>query len=228
MEQKEIRISGLSAFIWQKLEGKKLVIAGPESRQKQIFSRCLAQLNEENGAFTLDWGLENVGKEDYVLLFGVIEEKESPAILEKLLAQMELLAGRKTAGAVLISDSRVYGKCFGVPHRLKEEELGYICHTSALEMNLQCMRTAEHFAHRLAAEEAVPICVARGEETQTEKGTQQMIGAALKVLFLGKPGECYNLPGDDTSAETEKEDRSPFLPVKILTDTEKTEKLCFR
>ena len=228
MEQKEIRISGLPAFIWQKLEGKKLVVAGPESRQKQIFSRCLAQLNEEKGAFSLGWELENAGKEDYVLLFGVTEEKDSPAVLEKLLGQMELLAGKKTAGAVLISDNRVYGKCFGLPHRLKEEELGYICHTSVSETDLQCMRTAEHFAHRLAAEEAVPICVARGEETQTGKGTQRMIEAALKVLLLGKPGECYNLPGDDTSAETEKEDRSPFLPVKILTDTEKTEKLCLR
>lgn len=63
----------------------------------------------------------------------------------QLLSQLQSLAKTRPAAVLLISGNEVYGKCFGTPHALREEELGYISHTAGSDIRAQCMRTAGAF-----------------------------------------------------------------------------------
>lgn len=58
----------------------------------------------------------------------------------QLLSQLQSLAKTRPAAVLLISGNEVYGKCFGTPHALREEELGYISHTAGSDIRAQCMR----------------------------------------------------------------------------------------
>lgn len=112
----------------------------------------------------------------------------------QLLAQMQSLAETKPAAVLLISGNEVYGKCFGTPHALKEEELGYVCHTAGSDIPAQCMRTAEHFACALAQNQ-LPIRIGRMGALQKEL-PQRLLEACARILLYGADAEIYNLPCD--------------------------------
>lgn len=157
--------------------------------------------------------------------------------------QMERIRIIKPRGVLLLSDTSVYGKVFGMPHALKEEETGYVCHTDSKDMNVQCMRMAEHLCGRLAREEGVLVKIARmdrnvlpeiknrqddGEKGLTGAGMEEVLaGAILRVLLDGVPGEVYNLPvSPDAIPEIpDEEGHSALSPVRIVPDCGKAGRL---
>lgn len=93
---------------------------------------------------------------------------------------------------LLISGNEVYGKCFGTPHALREEELGYISHTAGSDIRAQCMRTAEHFACALA-QDGLPVRIGRMGQL-SEELPQGLLETCAKILLYGADAEIYNLP----------------------------------
>lgn len=154
--------------------------------------------------------------------------------------QIEQIRKIRPESVLLLSDTSVYGKIFGTPHALKEEETGYVCHTDSKDMNVQCMRMAEHVCGRLAREEGIRIKTARidrralaeiknsrndREESLTDgKMEERLAEAILRVLLDGVPGEVYNLPvmPDRTGGE---EGHSALSPIRIVPDCGKAGRL---
>ena len=110
----------------------------------------------------------------------------------QLLAQMQSLTETKPSAVLLISGNEVYGKCFGTPHALRENELGYVCHTAGNDIPAQCMRTAEHFACALAQEQ-LPVRIGRMGPL-SEELPQDLLEACARILLYGADAEIYNLP----------------------------------
>lgn len=221
--------------LWEKFAGKKIIIDGADTEQKRIFVQNLAHFAKQQGIeASLGERLEDASGEDYVFLFGDAQESDSNQILFKLLEKFELLKLLRPKAAVFISDNRVYGKCFGMERQsgqtedaedcesqrlFKENELGYVCHTSQAELPLQWLRTAEHLACRLAAEEGLDIKAVRMER---HADMEQTLTELLCVLADGARGEIYNVAGRKTGG---MQRQSPLSPLKIRTDTEKTARL---
>lgn len=110
----------------------------------------------------------------------------------QLLAQMQSLTETKPAAVLLISGNEVYGKCFGTPHALRENELGYVCHTAGNDIPAQCMRTAEHFACALAQEQ-LPVRIGRMGPL-LEELPPGLLEVCARILLYGADAEIYNLP----------------------------------
>lgn len=214
--------------VWEELEGKRIILAGYEGRQKQDFMQNLTCVSGQKGlALAVSGQLDDVCPENFVFLFADMEDGGAPEMFLKLLKQLEGLVRTRPAAVVLVTDIRVYGKCFGTQHPLKEDELGYVCHTSKEEIPVQCMRQAEHLACRLAKEEGVNLKVVRAGRGQTGDALWRMIEAAVKVLLRGKPGEIYNLPAqeEEKCSGLPKGGTSPLSPGPIMTDSGKVEGL---
>lgn len=122
-----------------------------------------------------------------------------------LLPQLRALTAVHPEAVLVISGNEVYGKCFGVPHALKEAELGYLSHTDCDDAAAQCLRTAEHFACQLAAEQKLPVRVVRmGALGADEAVPPETLEACARVLLCGEDAQIYNLPGEkraDAEAE---------------------------
>lgn len=188
--------------------------------------------------------------EDYIIIVPDFVQDGSGKWQEMLdLAEMlELICSVKPQAVLLISDTRVYGKVYGKPHDLKEEETGYVCHTDPGDTAAQCMRTLEHLCSRLARENGFPVRIVRadwncilGDRTAGKKngcGTSEesageedrkagilpvnLAEDMIRVLKKGIPGEAYNLPG---SYECGEERHSPLSPIPIILDTGKAGRL---
>lgn len=123
-----------------------------------------------------------------------------------LLPQLRALTAVHPEAVLVISGNEVYGKCFGVPHALKEAELGYLSHTDCDDAAAQCLRTAEHFACQLAAEQKLPVRVVRmGALGADEAVPSETLEACARVLLCGEDAQIYNLPGEKR-ADAEAED----------------------
>jgi hypothetical protein len=173
----------------------------------------------------MESGRPEIHNDDYILLFAGFrnlkqsEEADFTDVLEDFLKQLKWLDTVHPKSILLVSDTSVYGKLFGMPRRVREDELGYVCHTSDADMAAQCMRTAEHLCSRLAREKGMPIRIARVDwqsisdaetvqtsktemaQTASEQAMRADSGAAciaselLNVLKNGAAGEAYNLSG---------------------------------
>lgn len=114
-----------------------------------------------------------------------------------LLPQLRALTAVHPEAVLVISGNEVYGKCFGVPHPLKEAELGYLSHTDCDDAAAQCLRTAEHFACQLAAEQKLSVRVVRmGALGADEAVPSETLEACARVLLYGGDAQIYNLPGE--------------------------------
>ena len=131
----------------------------------------------------------------------------------QLLAQMQSLTETKPSAVLLISGNEVYGKCFGTPHALRENELGYVCHTAGNDIPAQCMRTAEHFACALAQEQ-LPIRIGR-MGLLSEELPQDLLEACARILLYGADAEIYNLPCDQPDSSEEGLDMSQAGSVQM-------------
>lgn len=211
-----------SEILWENLSGRKIILAGISNRQKESFWQSLTYKSSQMGeAFEISDDLEHAGENDYVFLFSGMEHSSE---LNILLEQLKVLAQKKIASAVLMSDSRVYGKLFGTEHELAEHELGYVCHTSAKEQAAAGMRMAENLAYRLA-EEGFPIRIVRMDaahsgESLTGDALTAVLESAVKVLLWGTPGDVYNLPAQ---MKGEAAEHSPLSPMRVVTDASKLE-----
>lgn len=159
---------------------------------------------------------------------------------QELLEFTELLKTMCAGGlqaALLVSDTAVYGKLFGTAHSLKEDEIGYVCHSDPQETGLQCMRTMEHFCSRFARERGVPVKIARADRARIQKacGTEEtgdgehcptdvqmgkIAEGMVQIMRKGAPGEAYNLP-EVSEDEKTGSGYSPLSPIPIVTDSGK-------
>lgn len=255
MEQEFGKRMCLPEDLQRALAGKKIILAGIENNCRKSFGQQLLQLAEQSEkSFAVSWDLEKAESGDYVILFGCPDEDDWEAqkpedfrlqgqrAADDLTVMFAVLSKKNPAAAVFVSGNCVYGKCFGEEKARKEQDLGYVCHTAISDDLPARLRFAENLAHRLAKEEGVQIAVARigtaaGEKTYTEEseaglgekvhmgvsvtGGMSMPEALLRILLYGEKGEAYNLPG----AELPDESHSPLSPMRIVTDTTKTETL---
>lgn len=269
MEKLE-KINTASEQVLECLAGKRLILGGSNGRLRNQFVQKLAHLIEQSGAdIVLHNGVEKAQAGDYVLLFGELletdrrqgasedgtgagcEELYDYAELLTLGAELQKLAGINAGSVLFLSDTAVYGKCFGEQKVRKEEELGYVSHTSKGESSVQNMRMAEHLVCRTAREEGMEAKVARVRAGLYEEDVKYVIPAALWVLLCGKRGEIYNLPAGEslaleqsvgenapltlkrstdgkspvTGTERNAEEHSPLSPVEIVPDTGKFERV---
>lgn len=214
--------------VWSELNGKRIVLAGLDNSQRQIYAQNLAHISSQKSVnLLISERFEEVTEKDLVLLFADMKfDRESVTGKEKdlklLMEQLQVLAMKRPSAVLLVSDCQVYGKQFGPERSLKEEALGYISHTSREEVPLQYMRMAEHLACGLAREEQLHIRVARQSLRTETENLEQVMEAVIQVLLYGVDGEIYNLPPSGTaSVSGEEDDRSPLSPIEIVPDIEK-------
>lgn len=222
------------AQICEALSGRRIVFAGLSNAQREIYEQNLIHLfrQKQVNVVTADH-IKQVTEKDLVLIFGQIEddtEKKTSVQRTKrrqllsLTEQLTILAEKRPAGAVLISDCQVYGKQFGTPHSWKENELGFLSHTDQNETALQYMRMTEHLACRLAQEEQLHIRVVRQNLQLEKEDLGQVIEVLLMLLLYGADGEIYNLPQSGQSwTYGEAEEHSPLAPLELILDTEKAD-----
>ena len=113
-------------------------------------------------------------------------------------------------GAILVlTDRTVYGKVFGTPHALAEEELGYSSHVRTQEESILAMRMLEDLCVRLSGESETPILIGRcdvfeiaGAMRSFGKQEKNVINRhsddppvrqLFKVLENGDSGQIYNM-----------------------------------
>ena len=147
--------------------------------------------------------VEAVQPNDCVLLTGGRTWQE----LDEVLRCLQKLEQTHPCAVLLISDVLVYGKLFGVPHLLREQEIGYVSHTGAKDMAAQCLRTAEHLCCRMAREGKLPVRIVRADWAQilsqeaegrvdspaVPEENGRIAEELVRVLLCGTDGEAYNL-----------------------------------
>ena len=113
-------------------------------------------------------------------------------------------------GVILVlTDRTVYGKVFGTPHALAEEELGYSSHVRAQEESILAMRMLEDLCVRLSGESETPILIGRcavfeiagamhsfGKQEKyliSRHSDDPPVRQLFKVLENGDSGQIYNM-----------------------------------
>lgn len=185
---------------------KKIILAGNSCGKRQQF---LDELTGHTEEYEVSEELQEADQTSCVLLFGDPDGKKE---LDELLGALSYLAKVRPYRAALISDIRVYGALFGITHPPKEHELGYACHMREDERSITNLRTAEHFACRLAREEGLDIRVLRDAWNAREDEAPKRIAEAMKLLLDSERGQVYNLPG---ALREETEAPSPLSPVRL-------------
>lgn len=223
--EKNETIDRMRALICRELAGKRLILGSCGGTLRDRFVQTLVHLIEQSGIdLELHNGVTKAQADDYVLLFG--ENTEPGHSYEELLMlgeELQILSGKKTQSVLFLSDHAVYGVCFGEQKLRKEEEIGYVSHTSAEGGSIQRLRMAEHLVCRAAHEDGVHAKAVRACGPVYEEDAETLVLETLLVLLYGADGEIYNLP----SGHPDKEecDHSPLSPIQVIPDTEKYMKL---
>ena len=225
-------------MIWKNFEGSRIVLAGVRNSERTFFGESLGTVGSQlGGTVTVADGAEQIREGDYVLLFartavpdGKRKASEWTTKPEdwktaegdweetmELLETLQSLPEKKPAGVLLVSGNEVYGKSYGYRQAKKEDDLGYVCHTNAADAAAQCMRTAEQFACRLAAEKNLPVRIVRINRNAEAGELRRLPLQAMRVLMLGAPGEIYNISGKkgEPTAEKPKAPSEGRKPVRI-------------
>lgn len=262
--------------LWAELAGRTMIVTGPDEGGRQEFAQNLAHLaGLQRTELPVADRLEAAAAEDFVIFFAGMPQADTTgqqeaiasdvhgashpgqgyaAALSEMLDSLEALSNADFTAAVVVTDYRVFGKCFGRERALREEELGYVCHTSTAEQPQFGMRLAEQLACRMARENGVNIKVVRVPcELQLGDAQKKLIEEVLSVLLYGEAGEVYSLPdlqaasaageasaapksqGDRAASAAEHRDwqempatdgqRSALSPIRIRPDTRKLEEL---
>lgn len=230
---------------------ERIVLLGPDSSVKRMIQSALEQssaagtvacVQQTDGSGKSGDGscarqTAELTREDYALLFGCYaadQDSQNARWFEELTEAIIRIQNVRPRSVLFISDRMVYGKVFGEQHLLREDEIGYVCHTSADDTTAQWMRTAEHFCARLAREEALPVKIVRADwehipvMLQKEGESTTILNTILGILKDGIAGEAYNISGltADILARKNAEcakTRSPLAPVTVLPDIRKAE-----
>lgn len=223
----------LSSAVRSRLKGKTICLCGSDDRVQELMKHSLDEINSQNELnMQILTNMESVSEKDHlVLMTGTIRGSGSGCLkhLDVLMTEMERIMEKEPEAVVYVSDSRVYGKSFGPQISHREEELGYVCHTSLNEMDCQCMRMAEHLVCRMAKEEHMPAKVVRLNQDAEGTEVYEMMPYILGVLLNGISGEIYNVDaeqGTDGNRQESmpfiwKENRSPLTAMEIRLNTEK-------
>ena len=143
---------------------------------------------------------------------------------EALLAlgrELHTMAGQMGGRWLLLSDPAVYGKVYGTPHALREDEMGYVCHASAADGTAWMWRMAEQIFFDTLKERGLSGSVARVDADWSLAGlSRQDLTRLERLLKEGKDGEAYNidLGGNREVPETET---TPLRPLPLHMDTRK-------
>lgn len=237
-----VNVRKLSDEMCSRLKEKRICLYGLDAWTRELMKNSLEYINGQNtlNIQILDYReLQDEFAPDLAIVIGEMEEKGGAYLeqLDVLMTEMEKVQKAKPEAAVYISDSRVYGKSFGTQVSRREEELGYVCHTSMDEMDRQCMRMAEHLVSRMAKEEHFPVKLVRLDQKPGAKELYVMMPYILGVLLNGDPGEVYNVTeavdqqeqneNDQRKSKAEskplswEENRSPLTEMEIRMNTEK-------
>lgn len=265
--EKQEKINAIPELVQERLSGKRLILGGCNGKLREGFVQNLVYIIEQSKAdIVLLNGTKKAKAGDYVLLFGETPETVRTGMSKKaadgsktetgdgygyedlfaLGEDLQILAKADPGEVLFISDCAVYGKSFGEGYARKEEDLGYVSHTSRAEISVQNLRMAEHLVCRTAREDGLRAKVVRAHGGLYDGEAKAVILAALQVLIYGTCGEIYNLPvrqdemsgaafgvsakkADRNAAEKEvlvwKEARSPLAPMEVVPDTGKFEQL---
>ncbi len=240
--------------ILARLQGRRILVLGRESEIKECLIQELREMSRRTDSHFEVLGQGDVAPEDYVILMGTaggvqektrergtqqyswIREKKGQGEYLRSWTEFRALADillciQKTgpAAAVFVSDSSVYGKLFGDPHLIREEEIGYLCHTDEDFQDGQTLRTLEHLCGRLAREHGVNIRIARlqnplrnGEDSRST--VSDMAELLVRAMLLGAAGEPYNIPGL-WQVSGEQADISPLSPNLVVEDLSRVRSL---
>ncbi len=240
--------------VLDRLQGRRILVLGRESEIKTSLMEELKKMSRQTEARFEVSAQGEIAPEDYVILMGTaaaapkqaqkretqkyswIREKKGKG--EYLGSWMEFrtltdtlqgIRGAKPAAVAFVSDSTVYGKLFGEPHSVREDEIGYLCHTDEDFQEAQSLRVAEHLCGRLAREDGINIRVARIQsplqgDGDSLDGIPDMAGSLLRVLIFGTAGEPYNIPGP-RQIPGKAEKLSPLSPNIVVEELTKIKSL---
>ena len=203
-----------SKDIWDRLRGGRVLVLGQESEAKDRFSGRLKEICEKKDKLLqISERPDDMCSDDYVIVSGVSDGWNGFFLLTGYLRQIGEV---KPKAVLLLSDVSVYGKLYGEERPVKEDELGYVCHTDPDDQGAQRLRVAEHLCSRMAREDGIAVKIAR------LPGGWNDMEMILRVLLDGVSGEAYNIPGVCGEGSGAKSDRtSALMPNLIVTDTEK-------
>lgn len=151
---KKMTVQGLQD--WKRAENVAFEIMNPETTEKE--SRKSECMEEE-----IQGQSQKVNERDFVIITCSSRVQDGWQEFLVLSGLLEKLQKRKPKAVLLLSDTKVYGKIFGTSHPLKEDEMGYVCHTDPKDESVQCMRTLEYLCSRMGREEGFPVKIARAD-----------------------------------------------------------------
>lgn len=217
---------------------EKVWLPGQESKEKQMFLAWLRRPGTQaDREFISVTRAEEIAPEDRtdcrVLLFGSMDSADGTVAwrsFEKLTETLLQAAALRPRRLLFVSDMMVYGKLFGEQRLVREDEIGYLSHTTDREMAAQCLRTVENLCFRLAREEGLNAGIVRADWKTVFAGTGEcrMRETLLNILENGAPGEVFNLSEESLKErilrnERCAEARSPLSPITVIPDTGKAE-----
>lgn len=223
----------------------RIVLLGPDSGVREAVCSSLKKAGPAGRELVCGQPADPVAPGDSVLLFGCYDPEEGAQAwsgFEELSEALEQVRKNRPRRVLFVSDLLVYGKVFGAPRLLREDEVGYVCHTAEDGMTAQCLRTAENLCARLAREEGLSVKIVRAdwrrlirEEAEGISGQsgrrslETILGVMLKILESGEPGSVCNLPVADPELLRREcaqsgQSRSPLMPLAVIPDTGKAEK----
>ena len=212
--------------------GRRILLLRAQTPQRRVFAQSLSRLADRmGGRLQAAEETEKIRGDDLVFLFGMIRESGRLAYreLQSVLDGLKRLEQEPPKAAALLTGTEVYGKRYGTPRAVREEEMGYVSHLLSEDTGAFCMRTAEHMAARFAKEKGLPVKILRvfsfPETPGGEDGMERLAEQAVWGLLYGTDGEAYNLPWEPGAKKEETGERSALSPVPIRPDFGKWEQL---
>ncbi len=221
------------ADVRERFYRKKVLVLGPESDMKQKFLQVFRTMG-----FEISRDENDMSPEDYVILFGFTDRtpaadqgsqdagrssakadstprKNDPTegwqVFSSLLSILQKIESVCPKSVLFVSRSDIYGKLFGEFHPVKENELGYVCHTDMHDQDAERLRILENLCSRMAREDGVPVKIVRfpgreapgsemeagaaGERAALTRDWKRIAELTARVLLDGTAGEAYNIEG---------------------------------
>lgn len=157
-----------AADIRKRLCGKKILVLGPESDTKRKFLQAF-----RNDAFEISGNAEDMSAENYVILFGFSDQTFHAGgweMFSSLMCILRRIEAVHPESVLFVSRSDVYGKIFGEFYPVKEDEIGYVCHTSAQDQEAARLRMLENLCFRMAREDGIAVKIARFPDIRADGG----------------------------------------------------------
>ncbi len=247
----------LKENVMDKLHDRRILVLGRDSALKEFLTKELQKVGQLSAYSFVVSNQSDIFPEDFVILTGTAgkeqkkplkcEEKKYPwARKEKLKGEyveswtefkkimdiLQKIRQTKPEAMIFLSDSSIYGKAFRKEYLVREEDIGYLCHTDEDFQDAQCLRTLEHLCSRLARESGLNIKIARLQnpvqeampEVSEAVSDSDIVKTLLNVLLFGVPGEAYNVQRY-RRISLELAEVSPLSPSVIMESFAKTENL---